>query len=53
MAIMSALDWLFQFLANVVSWLGSMELVTGISLLHMIVAFIVMGVVIGALVPRA
>lgn len=53
MNVLAALDWLFQLIANCVSFLGSLELVAGLSTLHVLLAFTLMGVVIRVLVPRA
>lgn len=53
MNVLAALDWLFQLIANCISFLGTLELVAGLSMLHVLLAFALMGVVISVLVPRA
>lgn len=53
MNVMAVLDWFFQLITNTISWLGSAEIVGGLSLLHVIIAFVLMGVVISVMVPRS
>lgn len=53
MNVMAALDWFFQLITNCVSWLGSVQLVAGLSLLHILLGFTLLGAVMAVLVPRA
>lgn len=50
--VMAAFDWIIQLIANTVSWLGSVELVAGLPLLYVLLAFVIMGVVISNLTPK-
>lgn len=53
MYLMSVLDWFLQYITNCITWLKSVEIVSGLTLLHVLLAFTLMGVVVRVLVPRA
>lgn len=47
-----ALTWMATFLSEIVEWLGSMELVSGVSLLGFMAAVFVLHLIIDNLIPR-
>lgn len=46
------LTWMVSFLSEVVEWLGTMQLVPGVSLLGFMAAIFVLHLIIDNLIPR-
>ena len=50
--VMQFLNWAYQLISTFISWLSATVIVGGISLLHILIAFIIIGLLIATLVPK-